>query len=79
MFFLALLPQESLVEFSAWASDHLAGQRPELSRRLEPAMLGLKRAIEGLPAETPPNADGTAGARRFLGWTTGRHWLIAPE
>jgi len=73
--FLALLPQREIVEFYSWASEDLAKQSPELQARLAPAMLGLKRAIDGLPTEASGDENGKGEAKRFLGWTTGKHWM----
>jgi hypothetical protein len=36
-------------------------------------MTGLLRAIDGLPIE---DAVSAADSRRFLGWSTGVHWLL---
>lgn len=66
VFFLALLPADEVDRFLAWAGE----QRPG---RLAPALEGLRRAARGEPAEAA-----VGSARRFLGWTTGRHWLLTP-
>lgn len=68
VFFLTLLPEEVVDEFLAWAYDHLAKQTQELQDRFRPALDVLAQAAEG---HTP------GAARRFLGWTTGTHWLLA--
>jgi hypothetical protein len=68
IFFLAVVPDAEVTAFLEWASAHPDGQRPEFRERFRPALAGLARAAQGLP---PDNAV------RFLGWTTGRHWLLA--
>jgi hypothetical protein len=83
VFFLSLEPEDSARAFPGWAKEHLAQQRPDFQARFWPALRGLARAVDGLPAEDADAPDGS-GARRFLGWTTtGAHWLLpkdeAPE
>ncbi|MEU0492318.1 transcriptional regulator [Nocardiopsis sp. NPDC006139] len=59
----------------AWMEE--AGPPYHVRERLAPALAGLRAAVEG---HTLP-ARGDGEARRFLGWTVGRHWMldIAPE
>lgn len=71
VFFLALLPEDELREFLARAEEHLAKQRPGFRDRFGPALEGLRLAAGGTPG------DAGAGPKRFLGWTTGKHWLLA--
>ena len=71
VFFLALLPAGGHEEFLAWAEEHLAKQRPGFRDRFGPALDGLRQAVAGEPF----GATG-AGPKRFLGWTTGKHWLL---
>lgn len=76
VFFLALMPRPEVEEFLAWASEHLDAERPALGARFRPALEGLARAARGLPTEDPARPE---LARRFLGWTTGTHWLLRQE
>jgi hypothetical protein len=70
IFFLSLEPEDSIREFLAWAGDSLGRETPAFQARFRPALLGLARAVDGLP---PENGD----ARRLLGWTSsGTHWLL---
>lgn len=76
VFFLALMPRPEVEAFLAWASEHLDAESPALGARFRPALEGLARAARGLPPEDPARPD---LARRFLGWTTGPHWLLRQE
>jgi hypothetical protein len=73
VFFLSLLPHEELESFFVWAREHLAQQPEEFHYRFRPALEGLRRAADGQSPE-----DG-GSARRFLGWTKERHWLLGPK
>lgn len=75
IFFLALLPQPTVVEFLGWAQEHL-NQQPEAFRnRFGPALTGLALAAQ---RESPEGeAARRAGAQRFLGWSKSRHWLLS--
>jgi len=68
VFFLSLLPDGEVEAFLSWAGDRLAGQRTGFRERFQPALRGLSMAARG----EPPRGDAPA----FLGWTTGRHWLL---
>ncbi len=76
LFFLALESEASVQPFLAWASTHLEKQLPEFQIRFRPAMEGLSRSLDRLPSEMPIDSAEAVRARRFLGWTTGTHWLI---
>ncbi|MGW0737034.1 hypothetical protein [Streptomyces sp. NPDC002851] len=59
--------------------EELAGQPWHVADRLTPALAGLRLVVGGGSFGEDGTADGTAGsgrARRFLGWTTGRHWFL---
>lgn len=74
VFFLSLLPPAEAESFLRSAREHLSGHEPAFQARFAPALRGLERAAAGLPADDEPS-----GARRFLGWSTTRHWLMEPE
>jgi hypothetical protein len=74
-FFLSLLPEDAVEEFLAWASGYLGEQRPEFQDRFRPALEGLALSVRGLSPEGRAGEEG--GSRRFLGWTTEKHWLHA--
>jgi hypothetical protein len=70
VFFLSLLLGDVVWKFFAWASEHLTEQDEAFQKRFAPALNGLMRAAQGRSAEEPPEG------RRFLGWTTEKHWLL---
>jgi hypothetical protein len=71
VFFLSLLPEDGPVEFLTRAEGHLAKQRPGFRDRFGPAVEGLRLVVAGGTL----GATG-AGPKPFLGWTTGKHWLL---
>jgi hypothetical protein len=71
VFYLSLLPGDAQARFLAFTDEHLSGRRGARARRLQPALEGLRAAARG---ET---LDGSK-ARCLLGWTTSKHWLLAP-
>jgi hypothetical protein len=76
VFFLALLPGGAVREFLGWAEEHLGQQAEGFQSRFRPALAGLVRAAQGLPPGEQGGEDHPASARPFLGWTTGKHWLL---
>ena len=73
VFFLSLLPSDSVQAFVAWASEHLGKQSDEFQVRFRPAFLGLTIAAEGCSLDESARQ---LGARRFLGWSKEKHWLL---
>jgi hypothetical protein len=71
IFFLSLLPGDSQESFILWAQSHLTGQGLNFQKRFAPAIGGLVLAVRGIS----PTSVGDA-AKCFLGWTTGKHWLM---
>jgi hypothetical protein len=76
IFFLSLAPAAAVEDFLVWAGEHLAKQSPAFQERFRPALDGLARAARGASLDTP---EEVSSARRFLGWTVGKHWLFAGE
>jgi hypothetical protein len=76
VFFVALLPTETIDTFLGWAYDHLGQQRPAFQARFRPALHSLALVAAGGPVDTQDQHRHTSDARRFLGWTTERHWLM---
>lgn len=76
LFHLSLAPVEEQQAFPFWARTRLGACPPALQRRFEPALRGIELALSG----GTPDVAGShpSGARRFLGWTQERHWLM-PE
>src|SRR5262249_3783396 len=73
VFFLSLLPHRGLRMFLSWAEAHLGKQPSGFRERFGPALAGLQFAASGAPAVV---GYGASGPERFLGWTTGKHWLM---
>lgn len=61
--------------FLEWARGHLEAQPPDFRHRFEPALRRLVLAVRGEELD----ASGVASAPVFLGWTSDRHWLMAPR
>jgi hypothetical protein len=76
IFFLSLRPS-SVTELLAWAEAHFESQSAAFRARFAPAIRGLRFVVEGGRFD----ADGATsdGGRRFLGWTTERHWAFGPR
>jgi hypothetical protein len=74
IFFLALLPGREVADFLSWAQGHLGAQPEGFRIRFSPTLAGLILAANG------HSIDGDharrQGARRFLGWSKKRHWLL---
>jgi hypothetical protein len=79
VFFLALLPADSVDAFLGWAEGHLGQQHRAFQRRFQPALLGLALAAAGSTLDTQHRRGQAGEARCFLGWTTERHWLLMDE
>ena len=75
VFFLALIPERTVSDFLVWAEDHLNAQSAEFRSRFHPALKGLFVAAASSSMESEPTSQG--GARRLLGWSKERHWLLA--
>jgi hypothetical protein len=76
IFFLSVGSVESLGSFLSRAEQYFQELPLDFRNRFQPAMTGLHRAANGLPVEVPASEDEVV-SRRFLGWTTERHWLLA--
>lgn len=70
LFFLSLcsLPEQFAV--IAWMQDEADRRPPTTTTRLAPVLTGLRHVFTGGSLDTPP-----PGARRFLGWSNGGHWM----
>lgn len=69
LFFLSQVPRADQEAFLAWASEEFGRQEQGFRARFGPGFAGLRAAVqgEGLGPE----------ARRFLGWSVGKHWTFA--
>ncbi len=74
IFFLALLPPAQVGTFLSWADEFLGEQESDFQTRFRPALRGLALAAEGRPLTD--RLASRSGARRFLGWSKKRHWLL---
>lgn len=74
LFFLSHASATEQTAFFAWAQAELAKRSERIRVGFSPAVMGLGTALSGqAPHATDPSSPmGT----RFLGWTTGRHWLM---
>ena len=77
VFYLSLLPGDQADPFLAWAEEHLREQEESFRVRFTPALRGLIATHTG--SSLDDGATQAEGARRFLGWTTSRHWLLGEK
>ncbi|WP_040912102.1 hypothetical protein [Wenjunlia vitaminophila] len=75
LFHLSLCTPAEEASVLAWMEEEVARYRPDVGIRLGPALAGLRLVAAGGEFDSGGTAD-NARARRFLGWTTGRHWLL---
>ncbi len=75
VFYLSLLPKSTVHACLAQSQDHLQTQSAEFQARFEPALRGLRLAVEGNTLDDVTLKR--SGARRFLGWSNETHWLLA--
>ncbi len=74
LFYPSVGSRAEIDEFLAWSTARLVAQSSDFRGRFEPVLAGLRLAAAGERFD----ADGRhgSGARRFLGWSIGRHWLM---
>ncbi|HEY9870429.1 MAG TPA: hypothetical protein V6D08_14790, partial [Candidatus Obscuribacterales bacterium] len=75
IFFLSLLPERDVAGFLRWAEGHLEAQREDFRNRFAPVLQGLVLVANGAAIDQQPAR--TSDARRFLGWSKTKHWLLA--
>lgn len=73
VFYLSFVDASELESFLAWAEEHLRAQREGFRARFTPALRGLTIAAMGGDLD---RAERAGTARRFLGWSTEKHWLL---
>jgi hypothetical protein len=74
IFHLSLAGTADQAGFPDWAREQTLAQPRHVQLRLQPAVDGLAHILAGGEFDT----DGTdGGARRFLGWSVGQHWMRA--
>ncbi|MFF0383783.1 hypothetical protein [Streptomyces sp. NPDC004286] len=74
VFHLSLCPPEEQRRVIAGLDDEMARHRAHVATRLTPALNGLILIAEGGAFADDGTAD-DGRARRFLGWSTGGHWM----
>ncbi|MEW8029652.1 MAG: hypothetical protein AB2761_03455 [Candidatus Thiodiazotropha endolucinida] len=74
VFFLALLPDNSVTNFLRWAEEYLSKQTEEFRNRFGPAFNGLVLVANGETIDDDSTMQ--FDARRFLGWSKEKHWLL---
>jgi len=79
IFFLSLTSKGRIEVFQHWVDEYLGKQPSAFQTRFKPAVHGLALAAKGidLPPQQTACDESTGGARRFLGWTTEKHWLLS--
>jgi hypothetical protein len=73
VFFLSLAGEEETADFLRYAGGHLHQQSGEFIEVFQPALRGLEAAHGGTVLVDSPEA------RRFLGWSRGRPWVMGAE
>jgi hypothetical protein len=80
LFFLSQAPADEAPRFVAWAKEHFGQQDGEFRTRFAPVVAGLAHVVAGGGFDKYGRAVTFHGAaRRFLGWTVERHWLLPPS
>ena len=79
LFYLSFLDADAAVSFVEWARHEATKPHSILGRQLGPVLSGLEWVVSGGRFDQQGIADTPGGARRFLGWTAGQHWLLAPQ
>ncbi|MBI4618285.1 MAG: hypothetical protein HY720_32095 [Planctomycetes bacterium] len=76
LFYLSLAGEAECEAFVPWADQKLAEQDEVFQQLFRPALEGLRLVAAGGRFDAR-GCGGTGGsARRFLGWSTGNHWLF---
>ena len=79
LFFLSLLDAETISSFVQWTRIEGMKQTAPMGRQMAPALRGLERVVNGGSLDQQEIGEASEEARRFLGWTTTRHWLLGLE
>ncbi|MET9835861.1 hypothetical protein ABZ078_42815 [Streptomyces sp. NPDC006385] len=74
LFHLSLCPPQEQRRFLAGLPEETAHRPSHVATRLAPALAGLALVAEGGAFGPDGTADG-GRARRFSGWSTGKHWM----
>jgi hypothetical protein len=74
LFFVSMAPPGTMEAWLPWAQSLLSSQPNLVQQRLLPVLRGLQHIVGGGSFDADVHAP--HGARRLVGWTTGRHWMI---
>ncbi|WP_312936473.1 hypothetical protein [Pseudomonas sp.] len=74
VFFLSMLDEAGMRRSLEDIEAFFAEQSAAFQTRFSPVMTGLRLAVDG--RRLPQHEMTAEGARVFLGWATGRHWLM---
>jgi hypothetical protein len=74
LFYLSLMSSSDIASFQRESASYFAEQREDFQRRFRPAVDGLNLVLAGGHFEH--DGSHSSGARRFLGWSIGRHWAL---
>jgi hypothetical protein len=77
LYFLSLCPPHADAEALARLRDQVQAAGEDFQARFGPAVDGLAYVIAGGAFDATGLAPDPGGGRRFLGWTVGRHWILA--
>ncbi len=75
IFFLSLVEESKQSQFIDFCNLFISEQTGEFRQRFEPVLKGLELVFAG--GEFESSGVHASGARRFLGWTIGKHWFFA--
>jgi hypothetical protein len=79
LFFVSLMDLEMMSSFIQWMRSEVKKQNSAFAQRLDPVLSGLELIANGGSFDRQGTGGASAEARRFVGWTTGRHWLLDSE
>jgi hypothetical protein len=74
MLFFLSVAREPVDEFVRWGGEHFSSQSTSFQARFAPAIRGLRYVVQG--GRFDATGASPDGGRRFLGWTTERHWVL---
>jgi len=77
VFYLSQCSAADVEQFLSWSDAHLVEQSADFAERFRPVLKGLRLATHG--GRFARDGSHASGARRFLGWSVGRHWLMPRE
>jgi hypothetical protein len=77
MLFFLSVAHTSVDDFMRWADGLFGSQAASFQARFAPAIRGLRHVVQG--GRFDAAGESPDGGRRFLGWTTERHWVFGPR